>query len=103
MHKINENMNFDIYRELYKVKRVRSEEYIFKPKNLSKLRNLNYCEKIYELIRSRKQKKFSPNKTEYTIISDNTLSNQNQTKTTVLILNLKTARTNFFQNKIILI
>ncbi len=45
MYKINENVNFDIYWELYKVKRVGSEEYIFKPKNLSKLRNLNYCEK----------------------------------------------------------
>ncbi len=55
--------------------------------------------KIYELIRSRKQKKFSPNKSEYTIISDNTLSNQNQTKTTVLILNFKLQELIFFQIK----
>lgn len=99
MHKINENVNFDIYRELYKVKRVGSEEYIFKPKNLSKLGNLKNCENIYELIRSRTQKKYSPNKTEYTIISDNTLSNQNQTKTTGFDIKFQTARTNFFPNK----
>ena len=92
-------MNFDIYKDLYTVKRVGSEEYIFKPKNLAKLGDLKNCENIYELIRSRTKDKFSPNKTQYTINSDTSLSNQNQTKTTGFDIKFQTTRTNFFPNK----
>ena len=101
MHIINENVNFDIYKDLYSIKTVGKEDYILKPDNLKKLGNLDKCENVYEVLLSRNKKNStftSPNKTDYTLNSDNSITNQNQTKTTGFDSKFQTART-FYPNK----
>ncbi len=98
MHIINENVNFDIYKDLYSIKRVGKEDYILKPDNLKQLGILDKCDNVYEVLLSRNNQKntfTSPIKTNYTLNSD---SNQNQTKTTGFDLKFQTTRT-FYPNK----
>ena len=100
MHIINENVNFDIYKDLYSIKKVGKEDYILKPNNLKKLGNLDNCDNVYEVLLSRNKKKnsfTSPIKTNYTLNNDNA-TNQNQTKTTGFDSKFQTART-FYPNK----
>ena len=98
MHSTSQNVNFDIYKELYSVRNVGKEDYIFKPHNLQLLGNLDNIDNIYEYLNKR-DKEISLNKTQYTTNTNVSKSNENQTKTTGFDIKFQTARSKFFPNK----
>jgi len=96
----SQNVNFDVYKELYSVRNVGKEDYILKPHNLQLLGNLDNVDNIYEYINIRNKEIINPNKTQYTTNTSNaSLSNENQTKTTGFDIKFHTARTKFLPNK----
>ena len=98
MHISSQNVNFDVYKELYSVKNVGKEDNIFKPHNLKLIDNLDNIDNIYEYL-SNRNKEMNLNKTHYTTNTNISKSNENQTKTTGFDIKFQTARSKFFPNK----
>ena len=95
-HLQTENVNFEVYKDLYSIKNVGEENYIFKPKVLNSLGNITN-EKINEILSLRKFNETNPNKTSYSL--NTIISDQNQTKSTNFDLKFSTSRTKFYPSQ----